>query len=274
MSDDPGAAAIRAATAIAERTGVACHDVAVVLGSGWAATVAALGRPVTALPMAELPGFAEPSASGHPGELVSLRIGAHRVLVLAGRLHGYEGYSPTEVVHPVRSAVAAGAHTVVLTNAAGGLRPEFQPGQPVLISDHLNLTGRSPLVGAHFVDLVDAWRPELRALARKVDPTLAEGVYAGVAGPQYETPAEVRMLQMQGADLVGMSTVHEAIAATAAGARVLGVSLVTNPAAGITGGPVSHAEVLATGLEAADRLGALLAGVIELIPTRDTSRDT
>ncbi|HEU4363015.1 MAG TPA: purine-nucleoside phosphorylase [Mycobacterium sp.] len=266
MRDDPGGVAARAAQDIAERTGVDAHDVAVVLGSGWAATVTALGPPIAVLPMAGLPGFAGPSAAGHPGELVSLRIGAHRVLVLAGRVHGYEGYSPTDVVHPVRTAIAAGAHTVVLTNAAGGLRADFEVGQPVLISDQLNLTGRSPLLGAQFVDLVDAYAPTLRALARAVDPTLAEGVYAGLSGPQYETPAEIAMLRVLGADLVGMSTVHEAIAARAAGARVLGVSLVTNLAAGITGGPVSHDEVLAAGVGAADRLGALLAGILARIP--------
>lgn len=262
MSDDPDAAAARAAQVIADRTGVARHDVAVVLGSGWAAAVAALGEPTVGVPMAELPGFAGPSAAGHPGELVSVRVGAQRVLVLAGRVHGYEGYAPADVVHPVRSAIATGAHTVVLTNAAGGLRDGLTVGQPVLISDHLNLTGRSPLVGPQFVDLVDAYAPELRALAREVDPTLTDGVYAGLAGPQYETPAEIRMLRVLGADLVGMSTVHETIAARAAGARVLGVSLVTNLAAGITGAPVSHAEVLTAGRAAADRLAGLLAGVI------------
>ena len=243
---------------------------AVVLGSGWAATVAALGTATAALPMADLPGFSTPGAGGHPGELVSVRIGTHRVLVLAGRVHGYEGHSPTVVVHPVRTAIAAGARTVILTNAAGGLRPDFEVGQPVLINDQLNLTGRSPLSGAQFVDLVDAYSPALRALAREVDPALAEGVYAGMSGPQYETPAEVRMLQVLGADLVGMSTVHEAIAARAGGAQLLGVSLVTNLAAGITGAPVSHAEVLAAGLESADRLGALLAATISRIATAPT----
>jgi len=165
-------------------------------------------------------------------------------------------------VHPVRAACAAGARIVVLTNAAGGLRPDLAIGQPVLISDHLNLTARSPLLGAQFVDLTDAYAPRLRQLARKADPELAEGVYAGLPGPHYETPAEVRMLRMLGADVVGMSTVHETIAARAAGAEVLGVSLVTNPAAGITGQPLSHAEVLAAGAASASRMGSLLADVI------------
>ncbi|MGH3560316.1 MAG: purine-nucleoside phosphorylase [Mycobacterium sp.] len=263
MNDpDPAAAARRAAQTIAERTGVDEHDVATVLGSGWAPAVAALGPAAAVVPMADVPGFTLPTAVGHTGELVSMRIAAHRVLVLVGRVHAYEGYSPTQVVHPVRTAVAAGARTVVLTNAAGGLRDDFAVGQPVLISDHLNLTGRSPLVGAQFIDLVDAYAPRLRALAREVDPMLTEGVYAGVQGPQFETPAEIRMLRALGADLVGMSTVHEAIAARAAGAQVLGVSLVTNLAAGITGQPLSHDEVLATGRESAARMGSLLAEVI------------
>lgn len=214
------------------------------------------------LPQAELPGFTRPRAAGHAGELLSVRIGEHRVLVLAGRIHPYEGHELQHVVHPVRAACAAGARIVVLTNAAGGLRPDMRVGQPVLISDHLNLTARSPLLGAQFVDLTDAYAPRLRGLARQADPELTEGVYAGVPGPHYETPAEIRMLRTLGADLVGMSTVHETIAARAVGAEVLGVSLVTNLAAGITGEPLSHAEVLAAGAASAARIGSLLADVI------------
>ncbi|WP_343600425.1 purine-nucleoside phosphorylase [Mycobacterium sp.] len=265
MSDaapDPAAVAHRAARCIAEGSGTTAHDVAVVLGSGWAPAAAALGSPTAVLPMAELPGFSPPTAAGHTGQVLSVPVGAHRVLVLAGRVHAYEGHALRHVVHPVRAACAAGARVVVITNAAGGVHPSFDVGQPVLISDHLNLTGRSPLVGAQFVDLVDAYAPRLRALAREVDPTLAEGVYAGLPGPHYETPAEVRMLRVLGADLVGMSTVHETIAARAAGAEVLGVSLVTNPAAGVTGEPLRHDDVLAAGAPAASRMGALLAEVI------------
>jgi purine-nucleoside phosphorylase len=259
---DPDAVARTAAQVIAERTGVGEHDVAIVLGSGWAPAVVALGSATATLPMADLPGFTPPTAVGHTGQLSSVRIGAHRVLVLAGRIHAYEGHDLQHVVHPVRTACAAGVRTVVLTNAAGGVRSDFEVGQPVLISDHLNLTARSPLVGAHFVDLVDAYSPRLRALAREVDAELAEGVYAGLPGPHFETPAEVRMLRALGADLVGMSTVHETIAARAAGAEVLGVSLVTNPAAGITGEPLSHVEVLAAGAASATRMGTLLADVV------------
>ncbi|BAX91286.1 purine-nucleoside phosphorylase [Mycobacterium shigaense] len=252
----------RAAQAVRERTGVDEHDIAIVLGSGWSPAVAALGAPTVALPQAEFPGFAPPKAVGHPGQLLSLRIGAHRVLVLVGRVHAYEGHDLSHVVHPVRTACAAGARIVVLTNAAGGLRPDLQVGQPVLINDHLNLTARSPLVGAQFVDLTDAYSPRLREFARAADPELAEGVYAGLPGPHYETPAEIRMLRVLGADLVGMSTVHETIAARAAGAEVLGISLVTNVAAGISGEPLSHADVVATGAACAARIGTLLAGII------------
>ncbi len=263
VASDPDDLARQAAAVIAERTGVDEHDVAVVLGSGWSPAVAALGRPTAVLPQAEVPGFAPPTAVGHTGELSSTRVGGRRVLVLAGRVHAYEGHDLCHVVHPVRAACAAGARVVVLTNAAGGLRPEMTVGRPVLISDHLNLTARSPLVGPQFVDLTDAYSPRLRALAREADPELTEGVYAGLPGPHYETPAEVRMLRTLGADLVGMSTVHETIAARAAGAEVLGVSLVTNLAAGIGAEPLSHAEVLAAGAASAARLGTLLASVIE-----------
>ncbi|AWV47536.1 purine nucleoside phosphorylase [Mycobacterium leprae Kyoto-2] len=259
---DPDELARRAAQVIGERTGILKHDVAVVLGSGWSSAVAALGSSRAVFPQAELPGFITPNAAGHTGELLSVRIGAHRVLVLAGRIHPYEGHDLRHVVHPVRTACAAGARIIVLTNAAGGLRADMAVGQLVLISDHLNLTTRSPLVGTHFVDLTNAYTTRLRKLASDTDPTLTEGVYAAQPGPHYETPAEIRMLRMLGADLVGMSTVHETIAARAAGAEVLGVSLVTNLAAGITGKPLNHAEVLAAGTASANRIGSLLADII------------
>ena len=259
---DPDAIALEAAAAIRDRTGVDAHDVAVVLGSGWAPAVVELGDPTAVIPMAELPGFTPPAAAGHGGQALSIRIADHRVLVLVGRIHAYEGHELRHVVHPVRAACATGVRTVVLTNAAGGLREDFAVGQPVLISDHLNLTARSPLVGAQFVDLVDAYSPRLRALAREIDPALADGVYAGLPGPHYETPAEIRMLRTLGADLVGMSTVHETITARAAGAQVLAISLVTNLAAGTTGRPLSHDEVLEAGRQSATRMGSLLAAVI------------
>lgn len=251
-----------AAVALLARIGADAVDVAVVLGSGWAPAAAELGKPSAVVPMAELPGFTPPSAAGHGGQVLALTVGDKRVLVLLGRIHAYEGHDLRHVVHPVRTACAAGARSIVLTNAAGGLREDHAVGQPVLISDHLNLTARSPLVGAQFVDLVDAYSPRLRALARDVDPSLAEGVYAGLPGPHYETPAEIRMLRTLGADMVGMSTVHETIAARAAGAEVLGVSLVTNLAAGMTGEPLNHAEVLEAGRQSATRMGSLLSEVL------------
>jgi purine-nucleoside phosphorylase len=259
---DPHAVALQAAAAIRDRTGVDSHDVAVILGSGWSPAVAEFGAATAVVPVTELPGFSPPTAEGHGGDAMSVRVADHRVLVFVGRIHAYEGHDLRHVVHPVRAACAAGARTVVLTNAAGSLRDDFTVGQQVLISDHLNLTGRSPLVGAQFVDLVDAYSPRLRALAREVEPDLAEGVYACMPGPQYETPAEIRMLRTLGADLVGMSTVHETIAARAAGAAVLAMSLVTNAAAGITGQPLDHEEVLAAGRQSATRTGSLLHSVI------------
>ncbi|MEO6880469.1 MAG: purine-nucleoside phosphorylase [Mycobacteriaceae bacterium] len=265
-SADPATApqdtAQAAAAAIATATGCATHDAAVVLGSGWRPAADLLGTPDSEIAMADLPGFTAPRAQGHGGTVRSLQVGTSRVLVLLGRTHAYEGGELATVVHPVRAACAAGARTVVLTNAAGGLREGMAVGQPVLISDHLNLTARSPLVGAQFVDLTDAYSPALRAAARSLDPTLTEGVYAGLPGPHYETPAEIRMLRTLGADLVGMSTVHETIAARAAGAAVLGLSLVTNLAAGMSGQPLDHAEVLAAGQAAAERMGGLLHGLL------------
>jgi purine-nucleoside phosphorylase len=251
-----------AAKVLAERTGIERHDVAVVLGSGWRPAADVIGVADTEVPMADLPGFVAPTAVGHGGTVRSVLVGDRRTLVLLGRTHGYEGYGVARVVHGVRTAVAAGCRAVLLTNAAGGLRAGMTVGQPVLISDHLNLTAVSPLVGANFVDLTDLYSPRLRGIAREIDPSLEEGVYAGLPGPHFETPAEIRMLRTMGADLVGMSTVHEAIAVRAAKAEVFGLSLVTNLAAGITGEPLNHEEVLAAGRAAAQRMGTLLAELV------------
>jgi purine-nucleoside phosphorylase len=252
-----------AARTLAERTGQQTHDVAVVLGSGWRPAADGMGEATTEVAMADLPGFTAPTVAGHGGTIRSLRVGERRVLILLGRTHHYEGRGVAAVVHGVRTAVAAGCRTVVLTNAAGCLRDGIPVGTPVLISDHLNLTATSPLVGAQFVDLTDLYSPRLRALAREIDPSLVEGVYAGLPGPHFETPAEIRMLRTMGADLVGMSTVLEAIAARAAGAEVFGLSLVTNLAAGVTGEPLNHEEVLEAGRAAAGRMGGLLQALVE-----------
>jgi len=251
-----------AASVLAEATGAERHDAAIVLGSGWAPAAERIGAADLEIGVDKLPGFAPPSAVGHVGKVRSLTVGDKRVLIFLGRTHLYEGRGVEPVVHGVRVAAAAGCKTVILTNAAGGLREGMSVGQPVLISDHLNLTAVSPLVGASFVDLTDLYSSRLRAQARSVDPSLEEGVYAALPGPHYETPAEIRMLRTLGADMVGMSTALEAIAARAAGAEVLGVSLVTNLAAGITGEPLSHDEVLEAGRAAAERMGTLLGRLV------------
>jgi purine-nucleoside phosphorylase len=266
---DPFVVAAASAAALAERTGQARHDVAVVLGSGWAPAADALGPATGEVPLAELGGFPEPRVPGHVPAVRSVRIGGLRALVFLGRVHLYEGHSPAAVVHGVRTAIAAGCTTVVLSNAAGGIRSGLRPGQPVLISDHLNLTGSSPLTGlpladgpSPFTDLSDVYSARLRTLAQKRDPDLAEGVYAALPGPQYETPAEIRMLRAAGADLVGMSTVLEAIAARHLGAQVLGISLVTNVAAGLSDQKLDHRDVLAIARAAATRVGTLLARIL------------
>ncbi|MEW2356895.1 purine-nucleoside phosphorylase [Spirillospora sp. NPDC029432] len=263
MSDEAFPKARAAAERLRELTSFDRFDVALVMGSGWVPAADALGEPVAELAVTELPGFAPPAVEGHAGRLRVVEVGGRRALVFLGRTHLYEGLGVDPVVHGVRTALAAGAGTVVLTNAAGGLRPEHQKvGDPVLISDHLNLSGANPLTGPTFLDLTEAYSKRLRALAREVDPTLGEGVYAAFRGPTYETPAEIRMLRTMGADMIGMSTVLEAIAARQGGADVLGVSLVTNIAAGLAEGTLDHEEVLAAGRAAAGRMGALLATVI------------
>ena len=258
---DPDSAAASAAQALTTALGGE-HDVAVVMGSGWAPAADAFGAAEASIAIGELPGFAAPTAVGHGGEVRSVRVGDRRVLLFLGRTHLYEGRGVEPVVHGVRTAAAAGVRTVILTNAAGGLAPEHRVGQAVVIADHLNLTARSPLVGATFVDLTDLYSARLRALARELDPDLTEGVYAALPGPHYETPAEIRMLATLGADLVGMSTALEAIAARAAGLEVFGLSMVTNAAAGVTGEKLDHQEVLAAGKAAAGRLGSFLVEVI------------
>ncbi len=261
---DPAQLAADAATALTERTGISRHDVAIVLGSGWVPALDILGEPEHDFPNTDLPGFLPPSVEGHAGRIRSYTVGGTKVLALLGRTHYYENRGIEAVVHGVRTAAAAGVGTIILTNACGGLRPGMAVGDPVLISDHLNLTWRTPLVGPRFVDLSEAYSKRLRALVQDIDPTITEGVYAMFPGPQYETPAEVRMAGTLGADLVGMSTVLETIAARAEGVDVLGLSLVTNLAAGL-GDPLDHEEVLAAGKAAAERMGRLLADLLPRI---------
>lgn len=271
MPGDPYALAGEAAGALATSTGVERHDVAVVLGSGWRPAADRFGEVLTEVPTAELPGFPSSTVVGHAGTIRSvLTRDGRRVLAFLGRVHGYEGHLPPVVVHAVRTAVRSGCGVVVLTNAAGGIREGLSVGQAVLIADHINLTGTSPVAGPvppadlppRFVDLTDAYSSRLRRIARSVDPSLVEGVYAALPGPHYETPAEIRMLRTLGADLVGMSTVWETIAARHLGAEVLGLSLVTNLAAGLSGAPLDHEEVLEVGRAAAERAGDLLAEVV------------
>ena len=265
MTESYNEAAVAAAGALAERTGVERHDVALVMGSGWMPAVDALGEVRAEVSTAELPGFAPPAVEGHAGTVRSVRAGDRDLLVFLGRTHLYEGRGVRPVVHGVRTAAAAGCRTVVLTNGCGGLDAGWSPGTPVLIRDHVNLTATSPIEGAHFVDLTDLYSSRLRALCREVDPSLDEGVYVQFPGPHYETPAEIAMVRAIGGTLVGMSTTLEAIAAREAGMEVLGISLVTNFAAGITGEPLDHEEVLAAGRSAASRMGALLAAVVPRI---------
>jgi purine-nucleoside phosphorylase len=264
---DPFDVARAAAEVIADRTGDAPHDVALVLGSGWGQTADLVGRTLATIPNEDVPGFRRAAVAGHSGTMRSVAIGdtGRRALVFGTRTHYYEGRGPRSVVHTVRTAAALGCRTIVLTNGCGGLRPEWGPGTVVLLRDHINLTADSPIEGPNFVDLTDLYSPRLRAVAREVDPGLPEGVYVQFRGPHYETPAEVRMAQVIGGDLVGMSTALEAIAARQAGLEVLGVSLVTNPAAGISEAPLSHEEVIEAGQAAAERCGRLLAAVVAKI---------
>ena len=264
---DPFEVATAAAEVIAQRSGASRHDVALVLGSGWGQTGDLIGRTVATIDNADVPGFAKAAVVGHTGVIRSVAIGDtdRRALVYGTRTHFYEGRGVRSVVHAVRTAAAAGCTTIVLTNGCGGLNPAWTPGTPVLIRDHINLTAASPIEGANFVDLTDLYSSRLRELARGVDPDLDEGVYVQFRGPHYETPAEVQMAKILGGDLVGMSTTLEAIAARQSGLEVLGISLVTNLAAGISDKPLSHDEVLEAGQSAAERCGRLLAAVVAKI---------
>ena len=268
--DDPSAnpfeVAAEAAADIARLTGVEKHDIALTLGSGWGKAADLIGETVATIPATEVTGFSKPALEGHVGTLRSIRTpGGKNVLVIGARTHYYEDHGVRRVVHSVRTAAATGAKIMVLTNGAGGIRETWKPGQPVLISDHINLTADSPLEGATFIDHTDLYAKRLRDIARTVDPTLDEGVYTQFRGPHYETPAEVQMAKHIGGHIVGMSTALEAIAAREAGMEILGFSLITNLAAGIQQTPLSHAEVIEAGREAEPVISALLARVVEAL---------
>ncbi|AXL12671.1 purine-nucleoside phosphorylase [Microbacterium foliorum] len=268
--DDPNAnpfeVAAAAAADIARLTGVEKHDIALTLGSGWGKAADIIGETTATIPATEVTGFSKPALEGHVGTLRSIRTpDGKNVLVIGARTHYYENHGVRRVVHSVRTAAATGAKIMVLTNGAGGVRETWTPGQPVLISDHINLTADSPLEGATFIDLTDLYATRLRDIARSVDPSLDEGVYTQFRGPHYETPAEVQMAKHMGGHIVGMSTALEAIAAREAGMEILGFSLITNLAAGIQKTPLSHAEVIEAGREAEPVISALLARVVEAL---------
>ncbi|GAA4188005.1 purine-nucleoside phosphorylase [Gryllotalpicola kribbensis] len=260
---DPFDIAHQAAEQIAEKTGIAKHDIALTLGSGWGKAADLIGETVATVPATEVVGFRKPALEGHVGTLRSIALpnGKH-ALVIGARTHFYEGHGVRHVVHSVRTAAATGASVMVLTNGAGGIKPHWQAGTPVLISDHINLTASSPLEGATFIDLTDLYSARLRELAKSVDPSLDEGVYVQFRGPHYETPAEVQFAKTIGGHIVGMSTALEAIAARQAGMEVLGLSLITNLAAGISPTPLSHAEVIEAGQAAEPVISALLAKIV------------
>jgi purine-nucleoside phosphorylase len=260
---DPYALARDAAAQIAEKTGVERHDVALTLGSGWGAAADLIGETTATIPATEIVGFSKPALEGHLGSLRSILLpSGKRALVIGARTHYYENHGVRRVVHSVRTAAATGATTMILTNGAGGIRETWTPGTPVLISDHINLTADSPLEGATFVDLTDHYSKLLRELAKGIDPSLDEGVYCQFRGPHYETPAEVQMAKTIGGHIVGMSTALEAIAARQAGMEILGMSLITNLAAGIQKTPLSHEEVIHAGKAAEPVISALLARIV------------
>jgi purine-nucleoside phosphorylase len=257
--------ATRTARELARRTGVERHDVLVILGTGLAPAAEQLGAAGPSIPLATLPFFPRYTATGHHAQGWSVPIGDKMVLVFAGRCHAYEGIDLSEVVHPLRTGIAAGCSTVILTAAVGGIREDLVTGSVMAVADHLNLTGRSPLSGPEFVDMVGAYAPGLRAqaLATPGVPALATGVYAQVLGPQFETPAEIRMMRTLGADVVGMSMAFETIAARHAGADVLGLAVVTNEAAGASSGT---ADIAAAGAGAVPVVAEIIRHVVVSLP--------
>ena len=268
---------IAAAEAVGQQFGVEGVDVAVILGSGLASAADRLPDN-RSIPYAALPGLPEPTVAGHPGRLLSGRWGDQRVLIFCGRVHTYEGYPAAEIGLPVRVAATLGARTLIVTNVAGGIEPSYAVGEIVALRDHINLTGASPLsgpnderLGPRFVDMSEPYAPSLRQLVvtvarERFGVPLREGVYVSMPGPSYETKAEVQMLRILGADLVGMSTVHEVIAARHSGLAVLGLSMVANPAAGVQVAPLCHEDVTAAAAAGAARMGELLEAIVTRLP--------
>jgi purine-nucleoside phosphorylase len=252
--------AARAAARLAELTGVDRHRAVVILGSGRGPAEAAFGELVAGIPMTEVPGFAAPTADGHRGTIASYALDGVATLVLSGRTHLYEGLGLAPVVHGIRTAAAAGCTLALLTNANGSLRSDLAIGQPLLVRDHLNLTGTSPVEGAHFVDLTDCWSARLRALARELDPSLVEATYAWLTGPHYETLAEAEWVRRIGGDVLGMSTVPEAIGGRECGLEVLGLSTVTALEGQDSG--IDPREVVSVAERTAARMGPLLADLV------------
>lgn len=254
----------------------AAPELAIILGSGLGGLADTLDG-ARFVPYADIPGFPSSTVEGHAGRLGLGKLGGREVVVMQGRVHAYEGYAAEDVVFPLRTMLGLGAKTLLVTNASGGVNPGFGAGELMLITDHLNMTGMTPLLGPNdarfgprFPDMSHAYDPELRALAAAVaeeqGTLLREGVYAGLLGPSYETPAEVRMLGVLGADAVGMSTVLEVIAAVHMGAKVLGISCISNPGAGLSDEPLRHEDVQAAALLAKDALTALVAEVVKRAP--------
>lgn len=263
---DPFEVAKEAAAAIAAATGVEKHDIALTLGSGWGKAADLIGETTATIPASDIPGFSKPALEGHVGTLRSILLpSGKRALVIGARTHYYENHGVRRVVHSVRTAAATGATTMILTNGAGGIKETWKPGTPVLISDHLNLTADSPLEGATFIDLTDLYSKRLREIAKSIDSSLDEGVYTQFRGPHYETPAEVQMAKTMGGHIVGMSTALEAIAARQAGMEILGMSLITNLAAGIQTTPLSHEEVIQAGKDAEVQISNLLAQIVSAL---------
>ncbi|CAM3629814.1 purine-nucleoside phosphorylase [Nocardiopsis rhodophaea] len=261
-SADAKELAAQAAEELKARSGADGYDAVVVLGSGWADASDYLGTPDIDLDVMDLPGFAAPTAAGHSTKVRSMWVGAKRVAVFLGRVHLYEGFDAMQVAHAVRTGVSAGADTVVLTGSAGSLRADFAVGQPIVVRDHINLTATSPLAGPDFVDLSNAYSERLRELARTSDATLAEGVYATVPGPQFQTPAELGMLRASGADLVGQSIALETIAAVEMGAEVLALAMVSNDAMGGVYEPFDQERALEAVRHRSPRLGELLNTIL------------